>query len=209
LILTNDVVAQEVYGEGSLNLRKLAHSLPLDTQSPKNEQKNQHNSDEHLDEADTTILTTTGRNNAMMDVTRVRLVQFQKNSEEPMGITLKTTEDKRCLVARILVGGMIHKQGTLHVGDEIKEINGMNVSTQSIENLQKMLKEARGSITFKIVPSYRSSPPSCEVSSSCFLFYLKPTYESSFLIYRKRSMSNVCSTIIQQTMISYHVPKPA
>ena len=171
LILTNDVVAQEVYGEGPLNLRKLAHSLPDNTQSPTTESKNQHNSDDYLDEANTTTstttTTTTNKNNAMMDVTRVRLVQFQKNSEEPMGITLKTTEDKRCLVARILVGGMIHKQGTLHVGDEIKEINGMNVSAQSIENLQKMLKEARGSITFKIVPSYRSSPPSCEVSSNC------------------------------------------
>lgn len=80
-----------------------------------------------------------------------------------MGITLKISDDNRCLVARILVGGMIHRQGTLHVGDEIKEINGLNVSSQTIENLQKLLREARGSITFKIIPSYRNSPPSCEV----------------------------------------------
>jgi calcium/calmodulin-dependent serine protein kinase len=44
-------------------------------------------------------------------VTRVRLVQFQKNTDEPMGITLKVTEDNRCLVARIMHGGMIHRQG--------------------------------------------------------------------------------------------------
>ena len=75
----------------------------------------------------------------MMDITRVRLVQFQKNTDEPMGITLKMSEDNRCLVARILVGGMIHRQGTLHIGDEIREINGLIVSTQSIENLQKLL----------------------------------------------------------------------
>lgn len=75
----------------------------------------------------------------MMDITRVRLVQFQKNTNEPMGITLKMSDDNRCLVARILVGGMIHRQGTLHVGDEIREINGLIVSTQSIENLQKLL----------------------------------------------------------------------
>ncbi len=99
-----------------------------------------------------------------MDITRVRLVQFQKNTEEPMGITLKMNEENRCLVARILVGGMIHRQGTLHVGDEIREINGLIVSTQSIENLQKLLRDARGSITFKIIPSYRNTPPSCEVS---------------------------------------------
>jgi calcium/calmodulin-dependent serine protein kinase len=76
---------------------------------------------------------------SIMDVTRVRLVQFQKNTDEPMGITLKMSDDSKCLVARILVGGMIHRQGTLHVGDEIREINGLNVSSQTIENLQKLL----------------------------------------------------------------------
>ena len=48
---------------------------------------------------------------SMMDVTRVRLVQFQKNTDEPMGITLKMSEENKCIVARILVGGMIHRQG--------------------------------------------------------------------------------------------------
>lgn len=97
------------------------------------------------------------------DMTRIRLVQFQKNTDEPMGITLKMHDDNRCIVARILVGGMIHRQGTLHVGDEIREINGINVATQTIENLQKLLRDARGSISFKIIPSYRSQPPPCEI----------------------------------------------
>jgi len=72
-------------------------------------------------------------------VTRVRLVQFQKNSDEPMGITLRLTEDGRCLVARILHGGMIHRQATLHVGDEIREINGVPVYNQTVDQLQTML----------------------------------------------------------------------
>jgi len=29
--------------------------------------------------------------------------------------------------------------GTLHVGDEIREINGVNVSNQTVENLQRLL----------------------------------------------------------------------
>ena len=61
----------------------------------------------------------------------------------------------KCVVGRIMHGGMIHRQATLHVGDEIREINGNSVANQSIEALQKMLREARGSVTFKIVPSYR------------------------------------------------------
>ncbi|XP_069976489.1 peripheral plasma membrane protein CASK-like, partial [Penaeus vannamei] len=99
----------------------------------------------------------------MENITRVRLVQFQKNSDEPMGITLKMNEEGRCIVARIMHGGMIHRQATLHVGDEIREINGMPVANQSVDILQKMLREARGSVTFKIVPSYRSAPPPCEI----------------------------------------------
>ena len=61
----------------------------------------------------------------------------------------------KCIVGRIMHGGMIHRQATLHVGDEIREINGNSVANQSIEALQTMLREARGSVTFKIVPSYR------------------------------------------------------
>ena len=55
------------------------------------------------------------------------------------GITLKMNEEGRCIVARIMYGGMIHRQGTLHVGDEIREINGVSVINQSVEALQKML----------------------------------------------------------------------
>ncbi|XP_074115023.1 peripheral plasma membrane protein CASK isoform X3 [Cotesia typhae] len=102
------------------------------------------------------------------NVTRVRLVQFQKNTDEPMGITLKMNEDGKCVVARIMHGGMIHKQATLHVLDEIKEINGVPVANQSVNALQKMLREARGSVTFKILPSYRIAPPPCE------LFRIRP-----------------------------------
>ncbi|KMQ94878.1 peripheral plasma membrane protein cask-like protein, partial [Lasius niger] len=72
-------------------------------------------------------------------ITRVRLVQFQKNTDEPMGITLKMNEDGQCFVARIMHGGMIHRQATLHVGDEIREINGIPVQNQSVNALQKIL----------------------------------------------------------------------
>lgn len=49
------------------------------------------------------------------------------------------TEDGRCIVARIMHGGMIHRQATLHVGDEIREINGQPVQNQSVGQLQRML----------------------------------------------------------------------
>lgn len=84
-------------------------------------------------------------------------------------------EDRRCIVARIMHGGMIHRQATLHVGDEIREINGSSVANQTVEQLQRMLSELRGSITFKIVPSYRSAPQPCEVCNQSYYFHIHYT----------------------------------
>lgn len=73
------------------------------------------------------------------EVRKVLLIQFEKVTEEPMGITLKLNEKQSCTVARILHGGMIHRQGSLHVGDEILEINGTNVTNHSVDQLQKAM----------------------------------------------------------------------
>ncbi|XP_030265877.1 peripheral plasma membrane protein CASK-like isoform X4 [Sparus aurata] len=143
LLQTHDVVAHEVYSDEALRVTPPPTSPYLNGDSP-----DSTNGDMDLE-----------------NVTRVRLVQFQKNTDEPMGITLKMNELNHCIVARIMHGGMIHRQGTLHVGDEIREINGISVANQTVEQLQKMLREMRGSITFKIVPSYRSQSMSCEKES--------------------------------------------
>ena len=130
LLQTHDVVTQDIYGEEAIAVRSLASAEePEDNLSENGDAA----SDDYLEES------SQQGDVSMMDITRVRLVQFQKNTDEPMGITLKMSDDNKCLVARILVGGMIHRQGTLHVGDEIREINGLVVSSQSIENLQKLL----------------------------------------------------------------------
>uniref|UniRef100_A0A672SHC8 Peripheral plasma membrane protein CASK n=1 Tax=Sinocyclocheilus grahami TaxID=75366 RepID=A0A672SHC8_SINGR len=140
LLQTHDVVAHEVYSDEALRVTPPPTSPYLNGDSPEST-----NGDMDIE-----------------NVTRVRLVQFQKNTDEPMGITLKMNDLNHCIVARIMHGGMIHRQGTLHVGDEIREINGISVANQTVEQLQKMLREMRGSITFKIVPSYRTQQSPCE-----------------------------------------------
>ncbi|XP_018332051.1 peripheral plasma membrane protein CASK isoform X2 [Agrilus planipennis] len=142
LLQAHDVVAHEIYSEDAMRVTP-PPTLPY------------LNGGEDLDAPNGDL--------ELENVTRVRLVQFQKNTDEPMGITLKMNDDGKCIVARIMHGGMIHRQATLHVGDEIREINGIPVQNQSVGTLQKILREARGSVTFKIVPSYRSAPPPCEI----------------------------------------------
>ncbi|XP_056289983.1 peripheral plasma membrane protein CASK isoform X18 [Pseudoliparis swirei] len=140
LLQAHDVVAHEVYSDEAMRVTPPPTSPYLNGDSPES-----NNGDMDLE-----------------NVTRVRLVQFQKNTDEPMGITLKMNESNHCIVARIMHGGMIHRQGTLHIGDEIREINSISVANQTVEQLQKMLRDMRGSITFKIVPSYRTQGSPCE-----------------------------------------------
>ncbi|KAK3094483.1 hypothetical protein FSP39_002328 [Pinctada imbricata] len=132
LLQAHDVVAHEVYGEDAVRI------------TPPPAQPYFVNGDSHPETPEVEM--------EPSNVTRVRLVQFQKNSDEPMGITLKLNDQGRCMVARIMHGGMIHRQGTLHVGDEIREINNSSVMGQTVETLQRMLKDLHGNVTFKVVP---------------------------------------------------------
>ncbi|KAK6305443.1 hypothetical protein J4Q44_G00242230 [Coregonus suidteri] len=97
------------------------------------------------------------------ELTRMREVAFEKNPSEPMGVTLKLNGKQKCTVARILHGGMIHRQGSLNEGDEIAEINGTSVANQSVDQLQKILKDTNGVVTMKIIPNQPRCSPVCEM----------------------------------------------
>lgn len=79
----------------------------------------------------------------------IRMVGIRKKPEENLGITVKC-EENGLTVARILAGNMIDKQGLLHVGDIIKEINGIEVNNP--DDMADMIKKSNGNITMKILP---------------------------------------------------------
>lgn len=54
------------------------------------------------------------------------------------GITLKLVNHK-LIIARILHGGLIYRQGLLQVGDRIVEVNQESVDAMNPSDLQEML----------------------------------------------------------------------
>jgi len=90
-----------------------------------------------------------------------KMIGFESTGEEHLGITVKLNEMGDLEIKRIVQGGLIDKQGLLHVGDIIKEINGEIVNTP--EELQEKLRNARGAVTFKVVPNYFDSPSASQV----------------------------------------------
>ncbi|XP_017549354.1 MAGUK p55 subfamily member 6b isoform X3 [Pygocentrus nattereri] len=107
-------------------------------------------------------------NNALMQADAVRMIGIRKKAGEPLGVTFRVEKDD-LVIARILHGGMIDRQGLLHVGDIIKEVNGKEVGNNPTE-LQDMLKECSGGITLKILPSYRDAPSPPQV-------YVQPHFD--------------------------------
>ncbi|KAM9738625.1 MAGUK p55 subfamily member 6b isoform 3-T3 [Menidia menidia] len=107
-------------------------------------------------------------NNALMQADAVRMIGIRKKAGEPLGVTFRV-EKEDLVIARILHGGMIDRQGLLHVGDIIKEVNGKDVGNNPTE-LQEMLKDCSGGITLKILPSYRDAPAPPQV-------YVRPYFD--------------------------------
>lgn len=105
--------------------------------------------------------------NSFMPADAFRIIGIQKKAGEPLGVTFRV-ESGELVIARILHGSSIDRQGLLHTGDIIREVNGHEVGCNPQE-LQELLKECSGSITLKVVPSYRSMPAPPQV-------YLKPHF---------------------------------
>lgn len=83
---------------------------------------------------------------------QIRLVGIMKSDTEPLGITVKIDETGDLTIARIMAGSMSDKLGLLHVGDIIKEVNGIPVFTP--QQLMDIIRNADRSITLKIIPTY-------------------------------------------------------
>ncbi|KAK7077253.1 MAGUK p55 subfamily member 6, partial [Halocaridina rubra] len=61
-------------------------------------------------------------------VDAIRMVGLRKRPDEPLGLTVRKDENGYMVIARIMAGGSIDRQGLLHVGDAICEVNGTEVS---------------------------------------------------------------------------------
>ncbi|XP_069941248.1 protein PALS2 isoform X2 [Cherax quadricarinatus] len=97
-------------------------------------------------------------------VDAIRMVGLRKRPDEPLGLTVREDENSYLVIARIMAGGTIDRQGLLHVGDAICEVNGVKVT--SLQALHKEVEKCRDSVTLKVIPALHDLPSSNQVTSS-------------------------------------------
>lgn len=98
------------------------------------------------------------------------------------GVTFRV-ERGEMVIARILHGSSIDRQGMLHTGDIIREVNGREVGSNPHE-LQELLRDCSGSITLKVLPSYKNTPAPPQVRKEeaafeAFLLWGKPVCQNT------------------------------
>nr|XP_048316893.1 MAGUK p55 subfamily member 7 isoform X1 [Myodes glareolus]XP_048316894.1 MAGUK p55 subfamily member 7 isoform X1 [Myodes glareolus] len=92
----------------------------------------------------------------------VKIIRLVKN-REPLGATIKKDEQTGAIiVARIMLGGAADRSGLIHVGDELREVNGIPVEDKRPEEIIQILSQSQGAITFKIIPSTKEETASKE-----------------------------------------------
>ncbi|XP_050795042.1 MAGUK p55 subfamily member 7 isoform X1 [Gopherus flavomarginatus] len=92
----------------------------------------------------------------------VKIIRLVKN-REPLGATIKRDElTGAIVVARIMRGGAADRSGLIHIGDELREVNGIPVDDKKPEEIIQILVQSQGAITFKIIPSIKEETPTIE-----------------------------------------------
>ncbi|XP_073190449.1 MAGUK p55 subfamily member 7 isoform X2 [Lepidochelys kempii] len=92
----------------------------------------------------------------------VKIIRLVKN-REPLGATIKRDEHTGAIVvARIMRGGAADRSGLIHIGDELREVNGIPVDDKKPEEIIQILSQSQGAITFKIIPSIKEETPTIE-----------------------------------------------
>lgn len=83
-----------------------------------------------------------------------RFVNIFKEPDKRLGITVMLDENDDLVVARVLEGCLVDKQGLLHEGDIVREVNNIPVCTP--EMMMEVIQESDPTITVKIVPSFKN-----------------------------------------------------
>lgn len=88
----------------------------------------------------------------------VKIVRIDKARDIPLGATVRNELDS-VIISRIVKGGAAEKSGLLHEGDEILEINGIEIRGKDVNDVFELLAEMHGTLSFVLIPSQQARPP--------------------------------------------------
>lgn len=134
----------------------------------------------------------------------VKIIHLEKTNGEHLGATVKNEGDS-VIIARIVKGGAAEKSGLLHEGDEILEVNGIDMRGKNVNEVSEILANMSGTITFMIIPGHtcveESTPKSNEVMHLRALFNYDPE-DDPYIPCRELGISFLKGDILHATQLT-------
>uniref|UniRef100_A0A6G1S6N2 MAGUK p55 subfamily member 5 n=2 Tax=Aceria tosichella TaxID=561515 RepID=A0A6G1S6N2_9ACAR len=94
----------------------------------------------------------------LSDGTCTKTVRFEKNASQHLGATIKNDEHGGVIIGRIICGGAAYNSGLLNEGDELLDVNGINLRGKKIDDVITILKGLEDSLTFTVISkTYKST----------------------------------------------------
>ncbi|XP_046431042.1 protein PALS1 isoform X1 [Neodiprion fabricii] len=81
----------------------------------------------------------------------IKIIRIEKTNE-PLGATVRNEGDA-VIIGRVVRGGAADKSGLLHEGDEVLEVNGVEMRGKSVNEVCDILAGMQGSLTFLVLPA--------------------------------------------------------
>ncbi|XP_057333228.1 MAGUK p55 subfamily member 2 isoform X1 [Microplitis mediator] len=96
----------------------------------------------------------------------VRVVGLRRQPKEPLGLTVQVDDRGNLIIARILGGSTVSRQGLLRPGEVIMEVNNKPVHTA--DELQHAIQAAKENLSLKVAPGI-SSDNNKPIKSTCYM----------------------------------------
>ncbi|XP_056326189.1 MAGUK p55 subfamily member 3 isoform X2 [Danio aesculapii] len=127
----------------------------------------------------------------------VKIVRLVKN-KEPLGATIRRDEvTGAVVVARIMRGGAADRSGLVHVGDELREVNGNLIIHKRPEEISQILSQSQGSITLKIIPAIKEEDRFKESKVYLRALFDYTPYEDKATPCQEAGLPFLCGDVLQ------------
>ncbi|KMR02568.1 maguk p55 subfamily member 5 [Lasius niger] len=84
-------------------------------------------------------------------IDNIKIIRIEKTNE-PLGATVRNEGDA-VIIGRVVRGGAADKSGLLHEGDEVLEVNGVEMRGKTVNEVCDILAGMQGSLTFLVLPA--------------------------------------------------------
>ncbi|CAD6208213.1 GSCOCG00010466001-RA-CDS [Cotesia congregata] len=115
---------------------------------------------------------------SLRNTDNIKIIKIEKTNE-PLGATVRNEGDA-VIIGRVVRGGAADKSGLFNEGDEVLEVNGVEMRGKSVNEVCDILASMQGSLTFIVLPAsavVRSNSDSSRLEDNNLIHHVRAHFD--------------------------------